>query len=67
MLYGAWQLIGLLWSVTGREWLDTAAAAGVTLLRVLVSTALGTLWAVPAGLAIGCGRVIGRWRAPPAP
>jgi NitT/TauT family transport system permease protein len=34
-------------------WLETVAAADTTLTRVLVSTALGTLWAVPAGLAIG--------------
>ena len=34
-------------------WAGTLAAAVVTLARVLVSTAVGTLWAVPAGLAIG--------------
>ncbi len=51
--YGAWKLVGLLASVPGREWLITLAAALVTLARVLASTALGTIWAVPAGLAIG--------------
>jgi NitT/TauT family transport system permease protein len=35
------------------QWLQTLEAAGITLTRVLVSTALGTLWTVPAGLAIG--------------
>jgi NitT/TauT family transport system permease protein len=37
----------------GRDWATIGGAAGVTLGRVLLSTALGTLWAVPAGLAIG--------------
>jgi NitT/TauT family transport system permease protein len=53
MLYGAWHLAGLLREVPLALWLETVAAAGVTLTRVLLSTALGTLWAVPAGLAIG--------------
>jgi NitT/TauT family transport system permease protein len=53
MLYGAWHLVGLLREISPELWLTTVAAAGVTLTRVLVSTALGTLWAVPAGLAIG--------------
>src|SRR3989440_588011 len=51
--YGAWKLVGLLRQVSGAEWVDTVWAACATLSRVLVSTALGTLWAVPAGLAIG--------------
>ncbi|HEX7701886.1 MAG TPA: ABC transporter permease subunit, partial [Kofleriaceae bacterium] len=50
---GAWKLAGLLAPVTGGEWLSTFGAAGATLGRVLLSTAIGTLWAVPAGLAIG--------------
>jgi NitT/TauT family transport system permease protein len=53
MLVGAWKLIELLATVSATEWWETVAAAAITLLRVLVSTALGTLWAVPAGLAIG--------------
>ncbi|HET8734832.1 MAG TPA: ABC transporter permease subunit [Anaeromyxobacteraceae bacterium] len=50
---GSLELLRLLRAVPPRAWLVTGGAAGVTLLRVLVSTALGTLWAVPAGLAIG--------------
>lgn len=53
LTYGAWKLLGLLQGVTLAEWGATVAAAWWTLGRVLLSTALGTLWAVPAGLAIG--------------
>lgn len=51
--YGAWKLLDLVATVSLAEWADTVAAAGVTLARVLTSTLLGTLWALPAGLAIG--------------
>lgn len=50
---GAWQLVLLLADVSLAAWGQTLAAALVTLLRVLAATALGTLWALPAGLAIG--------------
>lgn len=53
LAFGAWNLLGLLQQVTADEWAATVEAAGWTLARVLLSTALGTLWAVPAGLAIG--------------
>jgi NitT/TauT family transport system permease protein len=53
MGYGAWCLLELLRAVSGAEWRDTFVSAGWTFGRVMVSTALGTLWAVPAGLAIG--------------
>lgn len=53
LAYGAWKLVLLLRGVSAGEWGETAGAAVVTLVRVLLSTALGTLWAVPAGLAIG--------------
>ncbi len=50
---GAWSLLNLVWNVSALQWGETWLAAAVTLGRVLASTALGTLWAVPAGLAIG--------------
>ncbi|HUL59073.1 MAG TPA: ABC transporter permease subunit [Anaeromyxobacteraceae bacterium] len=53
LLLGAYELVRLLRVVPGREWLTTTGAALTTLVRVLVATALGTLWALPAGLAIG--------------
>ncbi len=51
--YGAWRLAALLRHVTAGEWGWTVTAAFLTLGRVLLSTAIGTVWAVPAGLAIG--------------
>jgi NitT/TauT family transport system permease protein len=53
LAYGAWKLLGLLRGVSASDWADIGTDAGWTLGRVLLSTALGTLWAVPAGLAIG--------------
>jgi NitT/TauT family transport system permease protein len=53
LLWGALGLLGLLRQVPARTWGGIAGAAGLTLGRVLLATALGTLWTVPAGLAIG--------------
>ncbi|HYS80812.1 MAG TPA: ABC transporter permease subunit, partial [Anaeromyxobacteraceae bacterium] len=46
-------LLGLLRPVPAAAWLSIGGAALLTLARVLAATALGTLWALPAGLAIG--------------
>ena len=51
--YGAWKLSLLLLGVSSSEWSRTLVGAALTLGRVLVATGLGTLWALPAGLAIG--------------
>ena len=50
---GALELVHLLREVSGATWGTTLLAAGATLARVLIAVALGTLWALPAGLAIG--------------
>ena len=50
---GTGELVRLLRSVPAAEWAGIAAAAALTLGRVLLATVLGTLWTVPAGLAIG--------------
>jgi NitT/TauT family transport system permease protein len=51
--WGAVGLVGLLRHIALRAWGDIGGAALLTLGRVLLATALGTLWTVPAGLAIG--------------
>lgn len=51
--FGAWQLLLMLYGVPWGGWIDIVSAAFCTLGRVLASTAIGTLWALPAGLAIG--------------
>jgi NitT/TauT family transport system permease protein len=53
LLFGAWKLLELLREVSLENWGVAMKAAGWTLVRVLAATALGTLWALPAGLAIG--------------
>ena len=53
LLYGAWRLTALLRQLPSGEFLPILAGGGWTLGRVLLSTAVGTLWTLPAGLAIG--------------
>jgi len=64
LLLGVWELVRLLRHVPAAEWGVTVAAAGATLARVLVSTALGTAWALPAGLAIGLSPRLSRLLQP---
>lgn len=61
---GAWKLVDLLRGVKLDELLSTLAATGWTLTRVLAATALGTLWTVPAGLAIGLSPRLARLLQP---
>ncbi len=60
LLFGAWRLVTLLRQIRLGEWMPILRAGGLTLGRVLLSTALGTLWALPAGLAIGLSPKLSR-------
>jgi NitT/TauT family transport system permease protein len=51
--WGAWAMVGLLRTLSPAGWLALLADAGLTLVRVLAAVLLGTLWTLPAGLAIG--------------
>lgn len=53
LLFGAWRLLALIRRLPVASFLPILAACGWTLGRVLLSTTLGTIWTVPAGLAIG--------------
>jgi NitT/TauT family transport system permease protein len=53
LVFGAWNLVHLLRRVPVAQWGTLGTSAGWTLGRVLLATAIGTLWALPAGLAIG--------------
>jgi NitT/TauT family transport system permease protein len=64
MGYGLWKLAGLLIEVPGHKWADLGLVAMLTLGRVLVATGLGTLWALPAGLAIGLSPRLSRLLQP---
>ncbi len=57
---GVWKLVGVLAPVRADQWLDLIGAGGVTLGRVLLATVIGTLWAVPVGLAIGLSPKLSR-------
>jgi NitT/TauT family transport system permease protein len=61
---GAVELIRLVHHLPGQAWLETLAAAAATLGRVLAALALGTLWALPAGLAIGLSPRLSRLLQP---
>jgi NitT/TauT family transport system permease protein len=53
LAYGAFLLLELLGQVELEQWRVLAVEALWTLGRVLASVAIGTLWALPAGLMIG--------------
>ena len=52
-VWGVWRLAELLLQLSGPSWANLAEAAGLTFVRVLVAVALGTAWALPAGILIG--------------
>jgi NitT/TauT family transport system permease protein len=62
--YGAWRLLWLLFQVSSDEWLSLATAGACTFGRVYLSLILGTLWALPAGLAIGLSPRLSRMLQP---
>ncbi|MEI8197261.1 MAG: ABC transporter permease subunit [Phycisphaerae bacterium] len=64
MLYGGYCLWALLRVVTPSDWLNCLGAGGVTLVRVLVSTVIGTIWAVPVGIMIGLSPRLSRLLQP---
>ena len=53
LTFGAWRLFVLLRHLPLRDYGPTLIACAWTLGRVLISTGVGTLWTLPAGLAIG--------------
>src|SRR6266481_5025467 len=64
LTFGAWKLTHALRRVPTAEWGTLGSAAAWTLGRVLLATALGTLWAVPAGIAIGLSPRLSRLLQP---
>ena len=53
LVAAASEIVRLLRGVSVVEWTRLGGAGAATLGRVLASTALGTAWALPAGLAVG--------------
>ncbi|MHB8078012.1 MAG: ABC transporter permease [Candidatus Krumholzibacteriia bacterium] len=51
--FAGWKLVDLIRRFPAGDWAAVFGAAGLTLGRVLITVVLGTVWALPAGLAIG--------------
>jgi NitT/TauT family transport system permease protein len=51
--FAGWRLAELILRFPAGDWGDVFGSAGLTLGRVLLAVMLGTVWALPAGLAIG--------------
>ena len=51
--WGAYALVGLLATLHASSWLEIARASGYTLARTTAAVAIGSLWAIPAGVYIG--------------
>ena len=64
LTWGAWKVVNLLSEVTLEQWGGIGVATLGTMLRVLAATILGTLWALPAGLAIGLSPRLSRIMQP---
>jgi NitT/TauT family transport system permease protein len=61
---GSARLVLLLWSVPWESWIALGSAGVMTLGRVLLAVALGSLWTVPLGLAIGLSARLSRLLQP---
>jgi NitT/TauT family transport system permease protein len=61
LIYGAWQLVRLVMAFgEPGDWLILLLDAFRTLGRVLIAVAVGTIWTVPVGLAIGLSARLSR-------
>jgi len=60
LAWGGVKLVHLLHQVPARVWGASIAAGFITLGRVLISTVIGTVWALPAGIAIGLSNRLSR-------
>jgi NitT/TauT family transport system permease protein len=64
VLWSSHELIKFLTAISRGTWVLLGKAGGLTLSRVLVTTVIGTIWAVPAGLAIGLSDRMARFFQP---
>ena len=64
MGFGAWKVIELFSQVKLPQWLTIFEEAGVTLLRVLVTLVISSLWTIPVGLWIGLSPRLSRLSQP---
>jgi NitT/TauT family transport system permease protein len=62
--FGAYKLVILFRAVTPATWLTLVGNGLLTLCRVSVATIAGTLWALPAGIAVGLSPRLSRFVQP---
>ncbi len=60
LVWGGVKLLLLLLQVGGKDWMEIGVGALATFARVMAVTVVGTLWALPAGLAIGLSPKLSR-------
>ncbi len=53
LAWGGWRLLSLLRDVKLEQWAALWSQAGMTLMRIIAATVLGSLWAIPLGVRIG--------------
>ena len=64
LVYGGWQLVQLILEFNARRLGHAGAGRPVDACRVLIAVAVGTLWTIPAGLAIGLSARLSRLLQP---
>jgi len=64
LAWGGWRLLSLLKEVSLGQWMGLWSQAGLTLLRILAATVLGSLVALPLGVRIGMDPRSARWAQP---
>jgi NitT/TauT family transport system permease protein len=64
VVWGSVALVRFLTGISRGTWFELGKAGGVTMARVLASSIIGTLWTVPAGLAIGLSDRMSRFFQP---
>ena len=64
LAWGAWRLAGMLAELGAAAWLAVVLGLAKTSLRVVLCLAIGALWTVPVGIALGRSERLSRWALP---
>jgi NitT/TauT family transport system permease protein len=64
LVWGVWSFVRLMANLGWSDWLHIGELSGLTFLRVIVAVVIGTIWCVPAGVAIGLNPRLARFCQP---
>ena len=64
VVWGAVSVVKLLAQLSGADWLRVGKLTSLTFVRVSVAVAIGTLWTVPVGVAVGFSAKLSRLMQP---